>query len=227
MAGSLVVWPRNQAVDRQGDPIPGGKLFVFAANTSTPVPTYRDAELLTPNTNPVIANAAGVFPAIFLDATSYKLVLKDADDTVIWSEPVVAATHLTSASLAGDVKNFGGDPTSPVTAVAYPAGATFDKCHAGTAVWNLDAANLAAGTYVLEAMLMGSGGATITLALVNLSDAPDVAIVEVASASTTGARVQSGAITFPAAGAAKDLAIKAKVNAGAGFAWTISIKRID
>lgn len=226
-SGSLAPVPRWRVLDANGNPLAGAKLETWAANTSTPLATYRDVELTIPHSNPILADAGGLFPAIYLSATSYKFILKTAAGAIVWSENVIPATHLNTSGIAGDVKFFGGDSTSPVTVVAYPAGATYDKCHAGTAIFNLDAANLPAGTYAIEAMLMASGGGTITLALVNLSDAPDVAMTgsEISSASAVGARVRSGSITLPAAGAAKDLAIKTKVSSGAGFAWAISLVR--
>lgn len=64
----------------------GGKLFFYAAGTSTPQNTYTDAGLTSANTNPVILNSAGR-PAtdIFLQDLGYKVVLEDSSGNLIWT----------------------------------------------------------------------------------------------------------------------------------------------
>lgn len=70
-------------VDENGDTVVGARLYSYESNTSTPSPTYQDEDFITPNTNPVIADAAGRFPDMFLKTTRYKMVLKDADDVTL------------------------------------------------------------------------------------------------------------------------------------------------
>jgi hypothetical protein len=126
---------------------------------------------------------------------------------------------------AGLIQDMGGDSTSPITDTAYPSGATFDKCHAGTALFIANSTNLP-GTYVFKGMLMGNDGATVTLELVNLTDAPDTLITSISSNSTTGAFVTSGSIAWAAPGSNKTYGLKAKVDTGSGFAWALSLVRI-
>lgn len=66
-----------------GQILPGATLGFFASGTSTPLATYSDNGLTTPNANPVIAFADGRFGPIFLQAASYKIVLKDPDGTTL------------------------------------------------------------------------------------------------------------------------------------------------
>jgi len=222
--GSIMPSPVFTGFDTNGDPLSGGKLYVYTAGTSTPATVYSDVNLTVPLSNPVILDAAGR-ATVFLGSGSFKFVLKTSADVTVWTVDNVQAVHTNQGTL-GEVFVFGGDPTSPVTATAYPSGTTYDKCHAGTSIDNVDSATLPSGTYVLEGMLLGTGGGTITAALVNLSDgAPDTALVEIASASTTGARVRSSAITLPTGGSAKDLAVKVKVSTGAGFVWGLKLLR--
>jgi hypothetical protein len=69
-------------------PSSGAKLFFYATGTSTPKSTFTDATGSTANTNPVIANANGVFPAIFFNG-SFNVALKDSNDVQIWTaDPV-------------------------------------------------------------------------------------------------------------------------------------------
>jgi len=51
-----------------GVPLVGGKLWTYASGTTTPQPTYADAALTTPNTNPITLNARGE-AEIWLDPT--------------------------------------------------------------------------------------------------------------------------------------------------------------
>lgn len=222
--GSLTPAPYLTIFDDNGAIVPGGKIYVYLTGTSTPATVYADAALTTPLSNPVIADAAGRL-TIYLPTGSFKFIVKTAADVLIRTVDPVQATEANQGDL-GIAFIFGGTPDSPVIVTSYPSGATFDKCHAGTAIWRLDSGTLAAGTYVLEAMCLGEGGGTITVGLVNLSDgAPDTAIVECSGSSATGAPATSGPITFPAAGSVKSLAIKTKVNSGAGHAWMIWVRR--
>ena len=71
-------------------PEDGAKLFFFDTGTSNPKNTFSDKAGTTPNTNPVIANANGVFSDIFTDG-NYKVRLTDKNDVQIWeADPVNA-----------------------------------------------------------------------------------------------------------------------------------------
>ena len=85
MAASLVYDPRWQLIDGDGDPFPGAKLETFAAGTDTPQAVYTDVDLTIPHANPVIADADGRFPLMFLLPVGYKLIAYDADDVQVWS----------------------------------------------------------------------------------------------------------------------------------------------
>jgi hypothetical protein len=87
--GARFVLPYQTVIDATGVPIPGALLFFYASGTSNLQNTYSDAALTVPNTNPVQANAAGVFPNIFLSGQFYKVVLTDSLDNEIWTaDPV-------------------------------------------------------------------------------------------------------------------------------------------
>lgn len=67
--------------DRCGKPLTGGKIYTYEANTTTPKVTYKDPYGLTPNTNPIILDAAGEAD-IYLDGT-YRIRITDRNDVVI------------------------------------------------------------------------------------------------------------------------------------------------
>lgn len=86
--GPRFVLPYQTVVDGTGTPIPGALLYFYSSGTNIPLATYSNPLLTTPNSNPVQANAAGVFPAIFLSG-NYKIVLTDASNNQIWAaDPV-------------------------------------------------------------------------------------------------------------------------------------------
>ena len=69
-----------------GVPLVGGLLYTYLAGTTTPAVTYTSSTGVTPNSNPIVLNAAGRPPyEIWLDSlNSYKLVLKTSTGTQIW-----------------------------------------------------------------------------------------------------------------------------------------------
>ena len=78
--------PKTVPIDG-GVVVPGAKANFHLTGTTTNTNTYTDAALTVPHANPVIADAAGVFPVIFLDPDIvYRLILNDADDALIYDE---------------------------------------------------------------------------------------------------------------------------------------------
>lgn len=57
----------------------GSKLYWYVANTSTPADTYTTPALNVENTNPVLAEADGRWPEIWLAPGDYKFVLTAPD----------------------------------------------------------------------------------------------------------------------------------------------------
>ena len=69
-----------------GDVLTGGKLYSYAAGTTTPAPTYTTNAGNIAHSNPIILNAAGRIPTgeVWLDSGFvYKFVLTDANDVLI------------------------------------------------------------------------------------------------------------------------------------------------
>jgi hypothetical protein len=75
-----------QFFDNNGNVLTGGKIFSYAAGTTTPLQTYTNAAGVTQHTNPIILNAAGRVPGgeiWILESSDYKFVLKDSNDVLI------------------------------------------------------------------------------------------------------------------------------------------------
>jgi hypothetical protein len=106
MTGLLLTQPVVRAVDASGLPIPGARMQFYATGTTTPIAVYSGASLATVLTNPVTADAGGLFPPIFLDpAIVYRVQLLNAAGSLIQdvdplnSQPINAAGSITATML--------------------------------------------------------------------------------------------------------------------------------
>ena len=76
--------PKLQFFDANGNPLVGGKLYSYAAGTTTPLATYTGNTTTTANSNPVILNSRGE-AGVWLSSSYYKLKLTDSNDVEIWT----------------------------------------------------------------------------------------------------------------------------------------------
>jgi len=77
--------PICQFFDGSGNILSGGKIFAYAAGTTTPQPTYTDNTGTTTNAHPIGLNASGMPPnGIFLTANSYKFVAQNSASVQVW-----------------------------------------------------------------------------------------------------------------------------------------------
>ena len=84
MAAMLTPSPKVQFFDANGEPLVGGKLYTYAAGTSSPLATYTDATGNTANANPVILDSRGE-ANVWLGPSRYKWALYTSTDTLIWT----------------------------------------------------------------------------------------------------------------------------------------------
>ena len=97
-----------QFFDNAGIPLAGGKIYAYAAGTTTPQATYTTSIGNIQNSNPIILNAYGRVPnEIWLtQGQSYKFVLADSTDATIGTyDNIDGANDITNA-LAGIYANF-------------------------------------------------------------------------------------------------------------------------
>ena len=62
---------------------PGARLFVYAAGTDVPGPVFRDPGLTEAQALPLVADAAGAFPALYVPPGAYKVVVRDESGAVL------------------------------------------------------------------------------------------------------------------------------------------------
>lgn len=87
--------PRFRAIDGDGNPLVGAKLYFYEVGTTTLKTIYTTSALSTTAANPATSDSAGLFPAIFMGRDNYKVVLEDADGNEIFSEDPVRFPYTT------------------------------------------------------------------------------------------------------------------------------------
>jgi hypothetical protein len=99
---------------QSGAPLPSARLHTYLAGTDTRAPVFSTPALDTAHANPVVANAAGVFPPIFMDARAYRFELHTSSGVPIYPplEPVTAAETMRWF----DVTTYGGRNQAAVDA---------------------------------------------------------------------------------------------------------------
>lgn len=94
-----------------GAVLTGGKLYTYAAGTTTPLVSYTTSAGNVARTNPVVLDAAGRVPSggqIWITSAAYKFVLTDSTDVLI-------ATYdnlLGIGVVTYQIQNFTGDGTT-------------------------------------------------------------------------------------------------------------------
>lgn len=245
--GPLAPTPRHQFFTDDGEPLNGGLVYTYEAGTTTESVLYFDAGLASPLADPqeLILSDGSAEGGSYLSgpymapeqAQKWMLAFGPTPAPVfdpvlsihaLWTvDPVQPVNLLVPTTDVFEYFDFDGNSATSIVNTTYPAGATFDKLHSGTAVLIIDPANIPAGSYVIRAMAKGSTGAiAIDVALMNLSSgAPDTPMVTASGSSATGLIVQSSAITWPAAGTTYRFGIKVKVDAGSATVWSVKLAR--
>ena len=100
-----------RGVDGNGNPLSGGKLFQYAAGTTTKLATYTDSTGATQNTNPIILNSRGECNLWLAQSIPYKLVLSPSTDSDPPSTPFWTVDNVTSVPSGNTVNSV------PVTVV--------------------------------------------------------------------------------------------------------------
>jgi len=130
-----------QFFDNNGNPLAGGKIFTYAAGTTTPLATYTDYTGSTANPvypTGIVLDSAGRTPEqIWLtEGNSYKFVLQTALGVTIKTDDNIFASY-ELATEVGVVVNRGGNSVNTNTAVggvpgSPPTGAALDSNTTGS-----------------------------------------------------------------------------------------------
>ena len=88
---SLTPTPKQQIYGSDGNPLVGGKIYTYAAGTTTPLATYTDAGGLTANTNPIILNSLGQANIWLAPSASYKFSVFTSADVLLYTVDNITA----------------------------------------------------------------------------------------------------------------------------------------
>ena len=96
-----------------GAVLTGGKLYTYAAGTTSPLPSYTTSVGNVARTNPIIFDAAGRVPGsgeIWITSAPYKFVLTDSTDVLIATYDNVSGI----GAAAYQIQNFTGTGSQTV-----------------------------------------------------------------------------------------------------------------
>ena len=98
---TLATPPKLQFFDANGNPLAGGKLYTYAAGTTTPLATYTDYGGGTANPNPVILDSRGE-ANVWLGTALYKFKLTTSTNVDVWTvDNVGGAATLAALAASG------------------------------------------------------------------------------------------------------------------------------
>ena len=124
---SLSPTPKLQFFGSDGLPLVGGKLYTYAAGTTTPLASYTDHTGVTANTNPVILDSNGEADVWLPDTTSYKYVLKDADDATLYTVDYISVPVTTNSFASPPVIGSGTPNAATFTTLNVTGAAIFES----------------------------------------------------------------------------------------------------
>ena len=165
MANQLYPVP-SRIVDANVDASAGAKLYFYITGTTTPLTVYTTEAADVPHPSPLVANADGSLPAIWLPTGAAKCVITDASDaTLATIDPVVAMAG--AGSTAADIP-FTPTVELPFTNVQDAIVGAAESAASGYAVFgigitgnatllaNIDATNIGAGAARFDGTTTGT-----------------------------------------------------------------------
>lgn len=147
---SLSPWFAQQFFDNNGLLLAGGKIYTYAASTTTPQAAYSDASGATPLSNPIILDGSGR-ASIWLLNISYKLVVKDSNDVTLYTVDNVNPFAIGTGSITTAMLADGAVTTIKIADDAVTTAKILDGA--------VTASKLAAGVGFLPDLAVGPGQA--------------------------------------------------------------------
>lgn len=184
--------PRAFHVNSAGQPYAAAKLYTYRAGTTTALAVYTTAALSVAHSQPVEADANGIFPAIYVDPNSgydMKIVLKTSGGGTLYTEDNIPSTQtgFSSGAFSGNVTLSSSEPRLILSESDQGSNAKKWDMDVAAAVLKIRTRTDADGTGKdVLAVTRGSGTAVSAIAIGNATDAPAVSVNGQAYADTTG-----------------------------------------
>lgn len=224
MAAGRIVFPGLMpAVDGDGDRVAGAKAYFYENQTTTLADTYTSSALSTKNTNPVVADSVGVWPAMWADtATTFTVALTDADGA-----PIAPPWDGVSASLSATLASSDLAESAQAAAEAAQAAAETAQAAAEAAEAQAEASAAAISGAPFSAtsttsLTIGTGSKSLTLAQTGKLYSVGQTVVIARTAAPTNQ--MTGVITaFTSATGAMTVDVSGTAGSGTYTDWTISL----
>lgn len=156
---SLSPTPKLQFFGTDGLPLVGGKLYTYAAGTTTPLASYTDHTGVTANTNPVILDSNGSANVWLPETTSYKYVLKTSADVTLYTVDYVSVPVTTNSFASPPAIGTGTPNSATFTTLNVTGAAVFEDTANFTEDTTFDADVEIAGRLTLT----GTGAAKLNV----------------------------------------------------------------
>lgn len=124
--------PKFKFFDADGKPLAGGLVFTYEAGSTTKAVTYNDADGDSPNTNPVVLDAAGECDLRGDPDITYDITLAPANDTdppsnAYWTAPGVTSSTTETSPPKPTFYDLDGNVLANGQLFTYSAGTTNKK----------------------------------------------------------------------------------------------------
>jgi hypothetical protein len=150
---ALTPTPKQQIYGSDGNPLVGGKIYTYAAGTTTPLATFTDAGGGTANTNPIILNSLGQANIWLAPASSYKFSVFTSADVLLYTVDNIAAP-IDYLSLVTELAS-----PPPIGSTAPDTGAFTTLAATTGTITTVNAATITAtGTITAETLTFEGGG---------------------------------------------------------------------
>ena len=162
---SLFAGAGQQFFDNSGNVLSGGKIYSYAAGTTTPLQTYTSLAGNVFHTNPIVLDSAGRVPSgeIWLDVgVGYKFILKTSTEVLIGTYDNIPSAA--QAPAANDADSIMYEQGYTVTAGSFVVGKTYRILTVGTTNFTLIGApsNLPGIHFIATGVGSGNGTAELS-----------------------------------------------------------------
>ncbi len=119
--------PKAQFFTADGQPLVGGKVYTYAAGTTTPLATYTSSSGAAANPNPIILDGRGECNLWFSPSVTYKIKLTDSNDVEIYVVDNITSSGYVSSGVIVDSSIVNGTISNATITGATISGGTVDN----------------------------------------------------------------------------------------------------
>ena len=211
---SLSPWFAQQFFDNNGLPLAGGKIYTYAAGSTTPQAAYTDSSGNTALPNPIILDGSGR-ASIWLLNIGYKMVVKDSNDVTLYTIDNVNPFAIGAGTIVTSMLADGAVTTSKLADGA----ATTAKIADGA----ITAAKLAAGVGFLPDLAVGPTQVYTTIGAAVSAAMPGQSIYIQTGTYTENVTINKQ-LNIVGSGRGAVIAGFFKITTGGDFAWMSMMK---